>query len=459
MMRELVIAVGGALLLITSACTVGPNYKRPAVTTPDQFYNAAPAAAAGTSSLGDEKWFTVFGDPELQTLIRTALERSFDVRIAASRILQAQEQVGITRAGEFPTVSAGPAFSSQKLPGIAISYFQLQALVSWTPDFWGRYRRATEAARATETAAEWNRREILSTVIESVAAAYFQMRELDAELDLSKQTLASRRESLTLTQTLLNGGATGLLDVRQAEQLVEEAAETIPDTERQIGVQEDLISTLIGENPHAIPRGQAFTDQQAPPEIPVGLPSRLLERRPDVRSVEERLAAATANIGVARAQLFPDLPLTGAVGTQSANFARLFSGPGAGWTLSAALTQPIFNAGALRSNVRLSEAQQQELVLTYEQTIQGAFRQVSDALIAYRKYREFREHQEKLAAAAEDAARLSDMRYRGGASSYLEVLTSQTNFFAAQLSLSRARLNERLTLVQLYAALGGGWET
>jgi outer membrane protein, multidrug efflux system len=459
MMRGLVIAGCGAVLLITSACTVGPNYKRPAVTTPDQFYNAAPTAAAGTNSLGDEKWFTVFGDPELQTLIRTALEKSFDVRIAASRILQAQEQVGITRAGEFPTVSAGPAFSSQKLPGIAISYFQLQALVSWTPDFWGRYRRATEAARATETAAEWNRREILSTVIESVAAAYFQMRELDAELDLSKQTLASRRESLALTQTLLNGGATGLLDVRQAEQLVEEAAETIPDTERQIGVQEDLISTLIGENPHAIPRGQAFTDQQAPPEIPVGLPSRLLERRPDVRSVEERLAAATANIGVARAQLFPDLPLTGAVGTQSANFARLFSGPGAGWTLSAALTQPIFNAGALRSNVRLSEAQQQELVLTYGQTIQGAFRQVSDALIAYRKYREFREHQEKLAAAAEDAARLSDMRYRGGASSYLEVLTSQTNYFAAQLSLSRARLNERLTLVQLYAALGGGWET
>jgi outer membrane protein, multidrug efflux system len=301
MMRGLVIAGCGAVLLITSACTVGPNYKRPAVTTPDQFYNAAPTAAAGTNSLGDEKWFTVFGDPELQTLIRTALEKSFDVRIAASRILQAQEQVGITRAGEFPTVSAGPAFSSQKLPGIAISYFQLQALVSWTPDFWGRYRRATEAARATETAAEWNRREILSTVIESVAAAYFQMRELDAELDLSKQTLASRRESLTLTQTLLNGGATGLLDVRQAEQLVEEAAETIPDTERQIGVQEDLISTLIGENPHAIPRGQAFTDQQAPPEIPVGLPSRLLERRPDVRSVEERLAAATANIGVARA--------------------------------------------------------------------------------------------------------------------------------------------------------------
>jgi multidrug efflux system outer membrane protein len=468
MMRGLTIAAAGAVLLAASGCTtVGPNYKRPAVTTPDQFFHAAsvpgtPAganAAADTASLGDEKWFELFGDPTLQTLVRTALMNSFDVRIAASRILQAQEQVGITRANEFPTVSAGPGFSSQKLPGFAFSYFQLQALVSWTPDFWGRYRRATEAARATETAAEWNRREILSTVVENVAVAYFQMRELDAELDTSKRTLAARRDSLALTQTLLNGGATGLLDVRQAEQLVEEAAQTIPDIERQIGVQEDLISTLIGDNPHAIPRGEAFTAQQTPPEIPAGLPSRLLERRPDIRAAEQQLASATANIGVARAQLFPSLPLTGGAGIESTNFAGLFTGPGAAWNFSAPLTEPIFNHGALRSNVRLTEAQQQEALLTYQQAIQTAFRQVSDALIAYRKYREFREHQEKLTAAAEDAARLSDLRYRGGATSYLEVLTSQTNYFAAQLNLSRAQLNERLTLVQLYAALGGGWET
>jgi multidrug efflux system outer membrane protein len=459
MMRGLVIAAAGAIVLIASGCTAGPNYKRPAVSTPDQFYNAGPAAAADATSLGDEKWFTVFGDPELQTLIRAALTKSFDVRIAGSRILQAQEQVGITRANQFPAVSAGPGFSSQKLPGFSFSYFQIQALVSWTPDFWGRYRRATEAARADELAAEWNRREILSTVVENVAVAYFQMRELDAELSISKQTLASRGESLTLTQTLLNGGATGLLDVRQAEQLVEEAAETIPDIERQIGAQEDLISTLIGDNPHTIARGQAFTEQAVPPEVPAGLPSRLLERRPDIRAAEQQLAAATANIGVARAQLFPSLPLTGGAGIQSTNLAGLFSGPGAAWNFSAPFTEPIFNAGALRSNVRLTEAQRQQALLTYQQAIQTAFREVSDALIAYRKYREFREHQEKLTAAAEDAARLSDLRYRGGATSYLEVLTSQTNYFAAQLSLSRARLNERLTLVQLYAALGGGWET
>src|SRR5581483_3135572 len=281
----------------------------------------------------------------------------------------------------------------------------------------------------------------------------------DLELSISQNTLASRRESLALTNTLANGGAAALVDVRQAEQLVETAAETIPDTERQIGLQEDLISILAGENPHAIPRGQALTEQPAPPEVPAGLPSRLLERRPDIRSAEEQLAAATANIGVARAQLFPTLPLTGGAGIASSNLGALFTGPGAVWNFSAPLTQPIFNGGRLRSNVRLTEAQQQEALLTYKQTIQTAFRQVSDALVSYRKEREFREHQQLLTTAAQDAARLSDLRYRGGATSYLEVLTSQTNWFAAQLNLARAELSERLSLVQLYTALGGGWET
>ena len=461
MIRRPAIAAVGAVILLASACTVGPNYKRPVVSTPDQFYNAPPAAAADAASLGDEKWFTLFGDPELQTLVRTALTNSFDVRIAGNRILQAQEQVGITRANEFPTVTAGPGLTSQRLPGVSLSYFQIEALVSWTPDFWGRFRRATEAARAEQAAEEWNRREILSTVVENVAVAYFQMRELDAELGISKETLASRRESLALTETLLNGGATGLLDVRQAEQLVEEAAETIPDVERQIGVQEDLISTLIGDNPHAIARGRAFTEQAVPPEVPAGLPSQLLERRPDIRAAEQQLAAATANIGTARAQLFPSLPLTGGAGVLSGNIARLFYRAGSGVEfLRAVLRSRYSMQGALRGNVRLIEGTAATGALDgYQQAIQAAFRQVSDALIAYRKYHEFREHQEKLTVAAQDAARLSDLRYRGGATGYLEVLTSQTNYFAAQLSLSRARLNERLTLVQLYAALGGGWET
>jgi multidrug efflux system outer membrane protein len=334
----------------------------------------------------------------------------------------------------------------------------LESLVSWNPDFWGEYRRATQAARANVLAAEWNRRQIIATLVSNIAIAYFQMRELDNELAISRSTLASRRESLALTETLANGGAAALLDVRQAEQLVEEAAETIPDTERQIGTQEDLISTLIGDNPHRIPRGEVLTEQPTPPEVPAGLPSRLLERRPDILAAEQQLVAATANIGVARAALFPSLPLTGGGGIQSSGLVSLFSGPGAAWNFTAPLTQPIFQGGRLRSNLRLSEAQQQQALLTYQQSIQTAFRQVSDALLGYRKYREFREHQELLTAAAQDAARLSDLRYRGGATSYLEVLTSQTNWFLAQLTLARSRLNERLSLVQLYTALGGGWE-
>ncbi len=452
------LACGGppALLLFLCGCTVGPNYKRPPVSVPGAYYHAPPAPAA--ISLGDQKWWELFQDPELQNLIRAGLKNNYDVQIAASRILQAQAQVGITRANQFPTLGAGPAITSERLATFTFSSFQLQALFSWNPDFWGQYRRATEAARADLLASEWNRQQVVSTLVSNIAVAYFEMRELDAELDISRSTLASRRESLALTNTLANGGAAALVDVRQAEQLVETAAETIPDTERQIGVQEDLLSTLAGDNPHAVPRGRALTGQPAPPEVPAGLPSRLLERRPDIRAAEEQLAAATANIGVARAQLFPSLPLTGTAGIQSAHLSSLFTGPGAAWTLSAPLTQPVFEGGRLRSNVRLSEAQRQEALLTYRQTIQTAFRQVSDALISYAKYRDFREHQERLTVAAEDAARLSDLRYRGGATSYLEVLSSQTNWFSAQLNLARARLSERMSLVQLYTALGGGWE-
>jgi outer membrane protein, multidrug efflux system len=447
-----------ALVVIAAGCTVGPDYKRPAVNVPSTHYHAEPEQAAGTASLAGEKWWALFQDPELQSLIRAALQNNYDVQKAASRILQARAQVGITRADQFPRVGAGPGFSTQRLPSFTFSYFQLEALFSWDVDFWGKYRRTTEAARANLLASEWNRRTIIDTLISNLAIAYFQMRELDLELAISKETVASRRESLALTETLANGGAAALVDVRQAEQLVETAAETIPDAERQIGLQEDLISTLTGENPHAIRRGLPLTDQPAPPEVPSGLPSQLLERRPDIRAAEEQLAAATANIGVARAAFFPSLPLTGGAGILSTNFSALFSGPGAGWNFSAPLTQPIFEAGRLRAALQLSEAQQQESLLTYQQTIQNAFREVSDALIEYRKYREFRDHQERLTAAAQDAARLSDLRYRAGATSYLEVLTSQTNWFSAQLNLARARLNERLSFVQLYTALGGGWD-
>ena len=444
------------LVVLLAGCTVGPNYHRPTVDVPADFRNQTTDSSA--QSLGDQKWAAIFEDQELQKLIRAALEKNFDVRIAAARILQAQAQVGITRADQFPQISGSAGFASEKLAGFGYNLIQLQGLFSWNVDFWGQYRRATEAARANLLASEWARRQVIDTIILSVATAYFQLRELDSELEVAQRTLTSRKESLGLTQTLEHGGAVGLLDVRQAEQLVETAAETIPETQRQIGIQEDLLSTLSGENPHDIPRGRLLIDQPSPPVVPAGLPSHLLERRPDIVQAEQQLVAANAQIGVARAQFFPSLPLTGSGGVESGPLLRLFLPSSVGWTFSAPLTQPIFTAGKLKGNLKLAQAQQQQALLTYQQTIQTAFRQVSDSLVSHSKYREFREHQELLTTAAQGAASLSDMRYRGGAASYLEVLTNETNYFAAELNLARARLNERLSFVQLYNALGGGWE-
>lgn len=440
--------------VLLAGCTVGPNYKRPPVSVPESYRNQT--ATPPETSLGDEKWFEVYQDEELQKLIRAALAQNYDVRIAASRILQAQAQVGIARSQAFPQLNASLGYTGEKIGGLAFAVFQLFAGMSWDPDFWGKYRRMTEAARADLLASDWNRREVMLTVVSSVATAYFQLRELDLELEIAQRTLASRRQSLQLTETLSNGGAASLLDVRQAEQLVETAAETIPAAEQQITIAEDLLSTLMGENPHAIPRGRALTDQPIPPSVPAGLPSRLLERRPDIVQAEQQLVAANAQIGVARAMFFPDLPLTAQFGGESVPLAGLFTH--SGWDFSAPLTQPIFTAGRLKSNLKLAEAQDQQAVLAYQQTIQQAFRQVSDALISYTKYREFRERQQALTTAAQGAANLSEIRYRGGVASYLEVLTNETNYFSAQLNLARAQLNERVSLVDLYGALGGGWE-
>lgn len=449
-------AIALAPLVALAACNVGPKYRRPALDIPPTYRNAE--QPPDKPSIADEKWWTLFQDPALQKLIRAALDRNYDIRIAASRILEAQGQVGVTRSQQFPSLSAGAGYTGQKIPAFAFVQAELEGIFSWNLDFWGLYRNATEAARDNLLATEWNRRLVLSTVVANVASAYFTLRELDAELEISRKTLASRQESLQLTQTLERGGAAGLLDVRQAEQLVETAAEAIPDTERQIALQENLISTLMGENPHDIPRGLHLTEQPLPPEVPAGLPSELVERRPDIRAAEAQLIAANAQIGVARAQFFPSLPLTGGGGLASTTLSSLFATGATAWNFTAIGSQPIFTAGRLRSNLRLTEAQQQQALLSYQQTIQQAFRQVSDALTSYGKFRDFREHQEKLTTAAEGAASLSEMRYRAGAASYLEVLTNETNYFAAQLNLARAQLNERLSLVQIYNALGGGWQ-
>ncbi len=464
-MRRLSLIVGLAGLLLLTGCKVGPNYQRPQVAVPPSYRGPDSEQASLPTSIGDEKWWNVFKDPALQELIRTALKQNYNVQIAATRVQQAASQLIITRSNQYPNVTGGPAVQGVRqpsIPGIFGGYsYVADALTlsgSWNVDFWGRYRRATEAARASLLATEWGRRAVISTLVENLATAYFQLRESDLELDIANRTLGSRQQSLKLTQTLEQGGATGLADVRQAQQLVEEAAETIPQAEQAIQQDENQVSILLGENPETIRRGLSIEQQPLPDTIPPGIPSQILERRPDIQQSEQNLVAANAQIGVARAQLFPQIPLTGSGGFESIGLGNLFTLANGTWNFSAALTQPIFNAGALRANVRLSEAQKQEALLTYKQTIQTAFQEVSNSLIAYKKLREFREHQALLTGYAKDASDLAHTRYQGGVTNYLEVLTNETNYFAAELGLARAQLSERLSLVQLYNALGGGWQ-
>ena len=456
------IAVG---LLLLTGCTVGPKYKRPPVTVPDTYRGLAPDAGPQTAvSLGDEKWWTVFQDPQLQELVREALSQNYDLRIAAARVLQAQAVLGITRADQFPTITGGASTSNERLPATRItpafetSPSQVNLSLFWELDFWGKFRRATEAARANLLATEWGRNAVVSSLVSNVASAYFQLLELDSQMEISRNTLRSRRESLRLVEVRAKGGATSLLDVRQSEQLVYTAAAAIPDLERRIEQQENLISILLGKNPAPVTRGKSLVENAILPTVPAGLPSSLLGRRPDIQSSEQQLIAANARIGVAKAAYFPQITLTAVGGYQSPALTNLFTGPAGLWNFGGQLVQPIFTGGRIRSNVRLTEAQQQEAVLVYQQSIQQAFREVSDSLVAYRKNQEFRTQQELLTNSAQDATRLSDMRYRGGVTSYLEVLDSDTRYFDAQLTLAQARLNERLALVQLYNALGGGWQ-
>jgi multidrug efflux system outer membrane protein len=457
--------IATALMLLTG-CTVGPNYKRPTIAAPDAYRGLAPDAAPQTAaSFGDEKWWTVFDDQQLQALIRKAIVQNYDVRIAATRVLQAQAQLGIIRADQFPAVYGGAAADSTRIPQTKLlgatntSSNLVNLSLSWELDFWGKYRRATESARASLLATEWGQKAVIWSLVSNVASAYFQLLELDSEMEISRRTLTSRKESLRLVELRQNGGTVSMLDVRQSEQLVDTAAANIPSLEREIEQQENLISILLGDNPEPITRGKPLIENHFPPVVPAGLPSSLLERRPDLQSAEQQLVAANAQIGVAKAAYFPDISLTAIAGYQSTALTSLFTGPAGFWNFGGQLAQPIFTAGKLRSNVRLTEAQQQEGVLFYQQSIQQAFREVSDSLVGYRKDQEYREQEALLTAAAKDAVRLANLQYSGGVTSYLEVLDSDTRYFNAEIALAQAQLSERLALVQLYNALGGGWQT
>jgi multidrug efflux system outer membrane protein len=451
-----------------AGCTVGPNYKRPSYPTPPAFRGADETAVStdAKTSLGDEQWASVYREPELQDLIRKALANNYDVRIAAQRILEQQAQVRITRSQEFPLVSVGGTAIGATLPSsiggnsipnpLVEGSFSLSA--SWTPDFWGLYRRQTEAARAQLLAQDWAQRAVRLTLVEDVATAYLQIRALDSQLAITKQTIQVRQSSVDLTKTLESGGSVPLSDVRQAEQLLYTATSELPQLEQQIQQQENAISLLLGENPGPIVHQDSAALAPPPQDLPTGLPSQLLERRPDIQQAEATLISANAQIGVARAQFFPNLSISGSGGVGGDSLSSIFDPAGKTIYGIGSLTQPLFEGGKLRGQLQLSEATKQEMVLNYQKTIAGAFRDVSNALIALNKQRAYREQQEKLVNAAQDAVRLANIRYQGGSTAYLEVLTTSSNLYAAQLNLVSAQQGEALALVQLYSALGGGWQ-
>jgi len=454
-------------MTLLAGCKVGPNYARPNVTAPPAFRGADGTAvsSAAPTSLGDEQWSAVYQEPELQQLIAKALANNYDVRIAAQRILEQQAQVKIARSQEFPTISVGgtaigaallSSLSKQIGSPLEDGSFSLSA--AWTPDFWGLYRRQTEAARAQLLGQVWAQRAVRLTLVQQVATLYFQLRALDRQLDITQQTIKVRQDSLNLTKTLESGGSVPLSDVRQAEQLLYTATSQVPQLEEQIQQSENSLSFLLGQDPGPV----AHTDPNAlippPQDLPTGLPSQLLERRPDIQQAEATLIAANAQIGVARAQFFPNLSISASAGVGGDSFPSIFSTAGKTIYGIGSLTQPIFEGGKLRGQLQLSVETKQEMVLNYQKTIEQAFRDVSTALIALKKQRAFREQQELLVAAAEDSVRLARVRYQGGSTGYLEVLTNDSNLYAAQLNLVAAQQNEALTIVQLYSALGGGWQ-
>jgi NodT family efflux transporter outer membrane factor (OMF) lipoprotein len=467
--RRLSAAVTSALVLLTG-CTVGPNYHRPQTQIPPTFRAPEPLPPSQAASLADLKWWEVFKDQSLHNLIRTALVQNYDLREAVARVEEARANLQITRSDQFPQLAASGGVTADRIsrngstplpaslvPSQTRTFGEASlSLLSFELDIWGRLRRATEAARANLLGAEENRKAVVTTLVSDVATSYFSLRQLDSQLQITRGTLTTRQESLRLIQLRQAGGVSTLLDLRQAEELVDEAAETIPTLQQQAEQTENQIRLLLGENPGTIIRGQNLTEQELP-DIPTGLPSTLLDRRPDIRAAEQNLIAANAQIGVAKAAYFPSISLTGSLGGQSRQLSNLFSGPNTVWSFAPQLTQPIFTAGRLRGNVRFTEAQRQQGLIEYERTIQTAFTDVSNALIGHQRVRESRVLQEALVAALQDRKRLAYLRYRGGVDTLLNALNADQDLFQAELNLSQIRLNDLLTIVQLYKALGGGW--
>jgi outer membrane protein, multidrug efflux system len=466
MMPLMAFAAVAATLL--AGCMLGPDYQRPTLPLPAQYRDAEPPEPGREAvSLADLQWFQLFRDDSLQALVYTALQQNYDVRIAVARIMEAQAQLGVTRSFLFPQLDANGTAAHERISAERFltppsgqnegNTLLLGLSLIYEIDLWGRLRRETEAARAELLSSEWAQRAVLVTLVADVASAYFELRQLDLDLEIAKRTFASRERSLRLTQARLEQGVASRLDVRQAENLLYTAAARIPDLERLIAQKENEIRLLLALPPGDIRRGLALTEQPLPPEVPAGLPAALLERRPDIRQAEEVLVAANARIGAAKALYFPRFSLTGFLGLESDDLKHFATASARTYAIGLDILQPIFNAGRIRSINEAEAARLLQTLAQYEQVIQTAFREVSDALIGYRKSREQRVQQELLVAALVDSAALANTRFLGGIDSYLQVLDAERQLFDAELELARIQAVELLNLVQLYKALGGGW--
>jgi outer membrane protein, multidrug efflux system len=448
-----------------SACMVGPKYHRPVVQTPNTFRDLAenPQLQAQTASYADLPWWQVFKDPKLQELIRTALKQNYDLQLATERINAARAQVAITRSSLFPQVGAGANFNGGKenTEQSKYNFLTLVGDAAFQLDFFGRLRRATEAARAELLATDDARQVVVLTLVSDVANDYFTLLQLDLQLQITRDTVVTQTDSVKLTNFRLEHGVATKLDVLQAQQVLDTANAQIPDLERQIGQEEDAINILLGNYPDGVPRGLALVAQELPPEVPPGLSSSLLERRPDIREAEQVLVAANAEIGVAKAQFFPQISLTGSGGGsfgRDSLFPAQYPTQLGIWSYGAHVSQPVFTGGALRGNLHLAESEHAQALTAYRQTIQIAFGDVSDALIGYDKLHQVRLRQQDTVADLQETVRISTLRYQGGTTTYLEVLDAQRSLYTAELTLASARGDEFRSLVQLYRSLGGGWK-
>jgi outer membrane protein, multidrug efflux system len=456
-------AIAAVALSSLAGCTVGPNYHRPAVQTPPAYRSLAPDAQAQAASYADLPWWEVFHDPKLQELIRIALKQNYDVQLAAERINAARAELAITRSRLYPQVGGDANFNGGKESNTQskFNFLMLTADAAFQLDLFGRLRRATEASRAELLATEDAKQTVILTLVSDIAADYYTLLQLDLQLEITHQTISTQTDSIKLTRLRLDHGVANKLDVLQAQQVLDMANAQIPDLERLIAQEEDAISILIGNYPTAVARGLTLVEQQLPPDVPAGLPSALIERRPDIREAEQVLVATNAEIGVAKAEFFPQIALTGSGGGtfgRSSAFSSLMATHLGVWTYGAQVSQPIFTGGALRGNLRLAQSQNEQALISYRRAIQRAFGDVSDALIGYQKYHDVRVRQQNTVADLEESVRLSKVRYQGGTTTYLEVLDGQRSLYAAELQLADARGNEYRGLVQLYKALGGGWQ-